>query len=191
MPSSPITSETLLVKLRNEDGDGWQKLFAIYGPLIAFWCERCGVSGADAEDTRQEVFKSLHRSISTFRRDEESQSFRAWLWTITRNQIVSDSRKKREVAIGGTAAVALANNLPEKEPLEISSAYPQKLTIQRILQVVSQDFEVQTQKAFYRTVIDELPASEVAEEMNMTPAAVRKAKSRVLNRLRSEFKELL
>ena len=46
-------------------------------------------------------------------------------------------------------------------------------------------------QAFWKSQVEELPTSEIAEELDMTPAAVRKSKYRVLQRLREEFDGLL
>jgi RNA polymerase sigma-70 factor (ECF subfamily) len=53
------------------------------------------------------------------------------------------------------------------------------------------EFEERSWQMFWRTVIDDRPAADVAAEMGVTPAAVRKAKSRILHRLKEHFGELL
>ena len=62
---------------------------------------------------------------------------------------------------------------------------------ERALRLIRNDFEERTWKAFWRSAIDEQSSSQVAEELGMTSVAVRKAKSRVLMRLRAEFGELI
>jgi RNA polymerase sigma-70 factor (ECF subfamily) len=59
------------------------------------------------------------------------------------------------------------------------------------LAIVQPEFEQITWQAAWRTTIDGRSATEVGEELGMTPAAVRKAKSRVLQRLRVEMEGLL
>ena len=44
-------------------------------------------------------------------------------------------------------------------------------------------------RAFWRFAIDEEPARHVADDLKITPNAVRKYKSRVLHRLRQAFGE--
>ena len=61
------------------------------------------------------------------------------------------------------------------------------LLVRRALGLLRTDFEENTWRAFWRTAVDGLPAAEVADELNMSSAAVRKAKSRVLQRLREEL----
>ena len=52
------------------------------------------------------------------------------------------------------------------------------------------DFSDRVWQAFWRTAIDGVSAREVADELKMTPHAVRQAKARVLRRLRDTLGEL-
>ena len=60
----------------------------------------------------------------------------------------------------------------------------------RGLALIRTEFEDRTWQAFWRTAVDGLSASEAGRELNMSPGAVRVAKSRVLQRLREELGDL-
>jgi RNA polymerase sigma-70 factor (ECF subfamily) len=62
--------------------------------------------------------------------------------------------------------------------------------VRRILDLLRPEFSDQTWRAFWRTAVEGLPATEAAEELGMSPGAVRVAKCRVLQRLRVELTEL-
>ena len=62
---------------------------------------------------------------------------------------------------------------------------------QRALELVRVEFEEPTWRAFERVVIDGRSPVDVAEEFDVTPAAIRKSKSRVLRRLREQLGELI
>ncbi len=49
------------------------------------------------------------------------------------------------------------------------------------------EFEERTWQAFYRVTVEGQAAKHVAENLGVTPSAVRLAKSRVLRRLREEM----
>ena len=55
------------------------------------------------------------------------------------------------------------------------------------IELIRSEIEPRSWQAFWRTAIDGQKASEVAIELGMSHAAVRKAKSRVLSRLRGEL----
>ena len=52
------------------------------------------------------------------------------------------------------------------------------------------EFEERTWQAFYRVTVEGQAAKDVAEDLGVTPSAVRLAKSRVLRRLREEMEGL-
>ncbi len=158
------------------------------------WCARAGVSATDAEDVTQEVFVAVAAALDGFRRDRPGDTFRGWLRVITRNQVLQLFRKNRgrPQAVGGSAAwedlQEVADPLPgpgDDESVEIGQLY------QRALELVRGEFEERTWRMFWQAVIDGRSPVDVAAEMGVSPAAVRKAKSRVLHRLRQEVGDLI
>lgn len=190
--SGDSTSSSLLHRVRRRDEDAWQRLAALYTPLIYGWCRRYELGPEDAADTVQEVFQAVHASLDGFRKDQPGDTFRGWLWTITRNRILNRFRgdKRHPHARGGTDAQGQLLSLPEAAPGPAeeppsASADAGWLLLQS-LEPVSAQFEKRTWQAFWRTVIREEPAANVADELGITVNAVRKAKCRVLRRLREE-----
>ena len=79
---------------------------------------------------------------------------------------------------------------PDRELAETGSS-DRDLVIHRAMELIRGEFEDDTWQVFVQTVYDGLEAPIVAEELGKTPAAVRKAKARVLRRLREELDGLL
>src|SRR5262245_12114895 len=82
-----VTSLTLLERVRAADPEAWRRLVELYGPVVQRWCRRAGLQESDTADVMQEVFRSVAVRVSQFRREQARDSFRAWLWTITRNKV--------------------------------------------------------------------------------------------------------
>jgi RNA polymerase sigma-70 factor (ECF subfamily) len=61
----------------------------------------------------------------------------------------------------------------------------------RALEMVRGQIEERTWEMFWLTFIEEHSPVDAAERMGVTPAAVRKAKSRVLHRLKEQFADQL
>ena len=61
----------------------------------------------------------------------------------------------------------------------------------RALEMVRNEFEARTWRAFWRVTVEERPPAEFAAEMGVSPNAVREVTSRVLRRLREERGELI
>jgi RNA polymerase sigma-70 factor, ECF subfamily len=66
-----------------------------------------------------------------------------------------------------------------------------RAVFQNAIQVVRSAVEPRSWAAFWRTTIDEQPSLEVASELGMSDVAVRKAKSRMIIRLRLELGPIL
>src|SRR5262245_5173527 len=83
--SSPLTSITLLRRLRQEpaDQEAWAEFVRRYGPQVYRWCRRWGLQEADAEDVTQAVLVRLSARMRTFTHDP-ARSFRAYLRTLAR-----------------------------------------------------------------------------------------------------------
>ncbi|MDP7020026.1 MAG: sigma-70 family RNA polymerase sigma factor [Pirellulaceae bacterium] len=73
-------------RLRDNDETAWPRLVNIYGPLVYRWSRAAGLQPDDAGDVVQDVFGAVHACLPSFRRDRQSDSFRGWLWSISRNK---------------------------------------------------------------------------------------------------------
>lgn len=188
------TSLSLVQRVRKQDPEAWRRLTSLYGPIIYHWCRRrCGLSDHDAEDLGQEVFASVFRSIESFDYSEEQGSFRGWLWTVTVNKARDLARRRRSQtsAVGGNdhleriERLAASTQVPESDEEERSHIYRPGL------ELIRPEFSQQSWNAFWRTAIDGQSSSDVGLELGMSAMAVRKAKSRVLSRLRTELDGLI
>src|SRR5262245_56116892 len=84
---SGSTSASLIARIRQHDPVAWQIVARSYGPLVYGWARQAGLQSSDAADVMQETFRSVAAGIDAFRRKSSGDSFRGWLWTITRNKI--------------------------------------------------------------------------------------------------------
>lgn len=186
------TSLSLLERVRGQDQEAWQRLIHLYGPLVARWCSLRCVRPQDAEDVQQEVFQAVATSLHKFRLDRPGDTFRGWLRGITKNKLLDHHRRRhgQPQAQGGSEAqlglLELAEkDLPEESEADLGALYC------RALELVRGEFEERTWNAFWRVTIDGHDPSDVASDLGVTSAAVRKAKSRILHRLREEIGDLL
>lgn len=193
MPRYPTTSMTLLERIRENDSLAWERLVDFYAPLVRHWCRRSGLSPEDTADIFQETFRSVAEKFDGFRHDRDGDTFRGWLRTITVNKIRDHARRMtdRPIGHGGSDArrfiEAQPDPLAEDDPAEESLLQD---SVRRALDWIRGDFEPQTWTAFWQAQIEEQPTGEIAERLGMTAAAVRKAKYRVLQRLREELEGL-
>src|SRR5262245_33458149 len=96
------TSVSLLQRALRRDALAWERVVALYGPIIYGWCRKWGLQPRDAENVGQEVFLRLSVRLDHFRRDRPDDSFRGWLHTIARNCYVDFIRREqRQVSAAG------------------------------------------------------------------------------------------
>jgi RNA polymerase sigma-70 factor, ECF subfamily len=190
--SSGRTRASLISRARDRQPDAWSELVDLYGPLVGHWCSRCGMDSHTASDCIQEVFSSVSRSLDRFTVQRASGAFRAWLWTITANKIKDEMRRRgrRVQAVGGSTALGTLHNQPDGASIPVdepSSELEMKRLVARGLSQIREEFETRTWQIFERSVIDGLSTDSVAREFEMTQAAVRQIRSRVLRRLRRQL----
>ena len=195
-------SSSLLVGVRTFRADAWSRLLHIYGPLVFHWCTRSGLGVQDAEDLGQEVFRAVASRIGGFERKTSKDTFGGWLRTITRHKVADYWRKKSREPATFDAAESIESygqqeiaNTPDPsagvssddlQALDESTSHD-GFIYQRALTLIRSEFRETSWKAFWATAIDGRATADVAADLNMSPMAVRKAKSRVLRRLREEF----
>lgn len=188
------TSLSLLQRARDRNQEAWERIVYLYGPLVDHWCRSWGVQAADVDDIRQEVFKSVTGSLDSFRHNRPGDTFRGWLWVIARRKYLDHHRQRQRQpnAHGGSDANLLMQQVPEP-PETPAEDPPEEVTglHHRALELIRSHFEERSWLAFWRTVVERQSPVEVGQQMGMTPAAVRQAKSRILRFLKSEFGELL
>ncbi len=188
------TSLTLLARVQADEPAAWERFVELYAPLVSHWCRRAELGAETTADVFQDVFQAVAQHIGGFHRDRPGDTLRGWLRTVTANKIRDYYRRYADepAAQGGTTARLLLQDVPDPlsgEDAEETSVM--RRSVRRALEWIRGDFEPSTWQAFWRTQVEEQSPSDVATELNMTPAAVRKAKYRVLQRLREELEGLV
>jgi RNA polymerase sigma-70 factor (ECF subfamily) len=193
-PPSSATSRSLLARVWADEPDAWERLVRLYAPLVLRWCRGQGLQDQDVADVFQEVFHAVVRHVTGFRKDREGDTFRGWLRRITQNKLRDHFRRLGREArgVGGSSArerlAEVAAPQAEAEPAPDGAEHG---LFARALDQIRGEFEERTWAAFWRTAVEGRAPKDVADELSMSPGAVRVAKSRVLHRLREELGDLL
>ena len=190
------TSSSFLDRVKARDEGAWRRLESVYGHLVLYWCRYYGVRREDRADVCQDVFRAVAVSIDSFQRDQTGGTFRGWLRTITRSKIADHFRRQNRQpdAQGGTDAYERFLEIPDGDSASSvpeASDQEKAIIVNKTLDLIRPEFEDRTWQAFWRATVEGQPSGVVAEALEMTPGAVRQAKSRVLRRLREELHQLL
>jgi RNA polymerase sigma-70 factor, ECF subfamily len=187
------TPISLLERIRANDQDAWRRVLELYQPLVRYWCVRSGLAAEDINDLTQEVFAAAAQGLPGFRRDRPGDTFRGWLRGIARNQILLLRRRGlgKPLAEGGSDALWNFHQIPDPIPASDADSLEMGQVWRQVLEHVRGEFEDNTWRAFWLTVIEGRAPAALTGELQMSVAAIRQAKSRILRRIKAEVGNLV
>lgn len=189
------TSISLLERLREApNGEAWERLVAIYTPLLRHWLDRHGLGEADRDDLTQDVLAIVVRRLPAFEHNQRRGAFRNWLRLIVTHRLRDFWRagRSRPAAVGGSDFLQWLDAL-EDPASSLSCRWNEehdRHVLQTVLRQIESHFEPTTWQAFQRVVRDGRRPADAAAELGISVNAVLLAKSRVLRRLRQECRGL-
>jgi RNA polymerase sigma-70 factor (ECF subfamily) len=168
----------------------WEEFTEIYSPVVFRLALRHGLQLADADDLAQEVSISVARFIGKWLEREDRKSFRAWLFTITRNCVIDFMRKRtRRRLVDDGSENSLDGFVNDDEiSSEFGIEYRREVfrwASERVRQSVSES----SWQAFWQTSVEDRPIKDVAEEIGQSVGSVYIARSRVMKRLKELVKQ--
>jgi RNA polymerase sigma-70 factor (ECF subfamily) len=193
MRDSPDTRRSLLMRIRDaQDKQAWAEFVGVYAPLIHGFARKRGLQEADAANVTQDVLLKVHKSGRNY--DPERGSFRAWLFSVVRNQLFNmlDSQKRPGQGSGDTNQQEVLAQQPARDEDQMAQwdQEHERRLYHCAAEKVREQVEDNTWTAFLQTAVEGKKAEVVAHTLGMTPAAVRLAKSRVMARLHAEIRRL-
>jgi RNA polymerase sigma-70 factor (ECF subfamily) len=189
------TRQSLLLRAQTGDADAWKDLTDLYRPLLLTWLGRQQVPTSDLDDLVQEILLAVFQYLPTFRHSGQQGAFRAWLRTIACNRAHDywRARKNRTPASGGSDVKDVLNQIQDPES-ELNRQWDEEhdhYLLRCLLDLMEQEFEPSTVRAFRRLALDGASGAEVAGELGLSVAAVYVAKSRVLHKIREHAAGLI
>jgi RNA polymerase sigma-70 factor (ECF subfamily) len=190
------TPLSLLERLRlGPDPASWERLVALYTPLIRGWLGRYGLQPSDADDLLQEVLATLLRELPQFRHDLRRGAFRRWLRGVVVNRLRAfwRGRKSQPQGVQQTDLGSVLDRLedPASDLSRLWDEEHDRHVVRRLVELIEPEFEPATWQAFRVLVLEGLPTRDVAGQLGISVNAVRIAKHRVLARFRQEIAGLL
>ena len=189
------TRQSLLLRAQAGEADAWTDLTDLYRPLILGWLHHQGVPAVDLEDLSQDVLLSVVKHLPSFEHSGHRGAFRSWLRTIVCSRTTDYWRAigAGAQASGGSGATAALEQIADPDS-DLNRQWDEehdRYVLGCLLDAVEAEFEPATLRAFRRLALDGAGGAAVAEELGMSVAAVYRAKSRVLQRIRREAEGLI
>ena len=188
------TRQSLLLRAQTGETAAWDDLLALYRPLILGWLSRQGVPAPDLEDLSQDVLLSVVRHLPSFQHSGHRGAFRSWLRTIVCSRTADYWRAFDGTRAGGGSGATAALQAIADPDSALNRQWDEehdRYVLHCLLDLVDEEFEPGTLKAFRRLALDGVSGAEAAQELGMSVAAVYVAKSRVLARIRQEAEGLI
>ncbi|MEO1529045.1 MAG: sigma-70 family RNA polymerase sigma factor, partial [Planctomycetota bacterium] len=185
------TSLSLLQQMRESPvQEAWDRLHALYEPLIRKWLVRYELQASDADDVAQEVLMAISQGVASFEHNGRQGAFRAWIKGVLVNRLRKfwHSRDRRPVASGGSDMNRRLAELddPMSQISRIWNEEHDQHVLAQLITSVEPQFQPNTWAAFRMTALQGIKPGQAAEKLGLSLNAVLIAKSRVLGRLRQE-----
>ena len=169
MSTSPATRASLLLRIRDpKDRIAWGEFVRIYAPLLHAYGMHRGLQDADAGDLAQEVLWRIMQAVPEFQYDPSRGSFRGWLFTITRNELLKMLAKRgRQPAGTGDSDMkqVLEQHPDDPQDEEHWNREYQWNLFQWAAKRVQAEFKETTWQAFWLTAVQGKEVEAVAKEL--------------------------
>ena len=195
-PDTPVSLLARLVAERTGSSEvSWARFFALYQPVVEKFAAYSG-AGNEAEDVAQDIFLKL---VEVFRRsayDPRRGSFRAYLATMIRREVVNRWHKAEVRAASRHVSTDNEENpLELAVPSETAAVIDAKWRLARheaaVEHVLTKTALAEKSKAIYRAyVLEGRPIGEVAAAFGVPNNAVSQTKTRI-ERMIAQHKSLL
>src|SRR6516165_6347466 len=165
------TRQSLLLRAQTGATAAWKDLTDLYRPLILGWLNRQGVPARDREDLSQEVLLSVVKQLPCFEHSGHRGAFRSWLRTIVCRRTADYWRAidADTQARGGSGAAAALQEIADPDSA-LNRQWDEehdRYVVRCLLELVEEEFEPITLKAFRRLALDGVSGAETAQELGL------------------------
>jgi RNA polymerase sigma-70 factor (ECF subfamily) len=179
------TRSSMIFDLKEFSEERWNNFVLVYTPLLKFWIRKKNVPSAAEDDILQEALQSVLAGIGNFERDAAKGKFRGWLRTLVERRVADYFRSLPQDQIASPEVLNTFVSPDQKDAQEIEGEQQALEEVKaRALELVRKSTAEKTWQMFWMSTVEEVPTSEIAKQFDVTTAAVRVAKQRVLKRLR-------
>lgn len=191
--SSDQESIRLMLRVKEGDVKAFERLVEMHQSAIIGTCARMLNNVEDAHDIAQQVFIRVWRSAPRY---EVSAKFTTWLFTITRNLVFNEARRRKNRPT--TSLDAPAGHGSDPGPRQYSDEHapsPQSALLEREMEeavdaAIAQLPEQQRLAVVLRRY-EELPYEEIAATLELTVPAVKSLLFRARTFLRERLERYL
>jgi RNA polymerase sigma-70 factor (ECF subfamily) len=181
----------LMLRVQQDDAGAFEELMLRYQRRVVSLMTHLVGSVDQAEDLAQDVFLRIYRSRKRY---VPGAKFSTWLYTIAHN-VASNSRRtkarRHEVNLVGQESGEFGGNPIDRAALAASGLMPtrqlDKAELSKVVQLAVAALNERQRMAVLLNKFEHLGYEEIAEVMQLTPAAVKS----LLSRARANLRDIL
>ena len=175
----------LMLRVKTGDMDAFEQLIEIYqGPVIGTVAKMLG-GASEAEDIAQQVFVRVWKSAARY---EPQAKFTTWLFTITRNLVFNETRRrKRKPTVSVEKREEVGHQMVEDSQTVSPDQDVLHAELEEAVDKAIQELPDKQRMAVILRRYEEMPYDEIGKILSMSVPAVKS----LLFRARTQLKESL
>jgi RNA polymerase sigma-70 factor (ECF subfamily) len=188
--SADDTRFSVIYGVTQKNPERWREFDAIYRPMLFAYLRKHKLEESEANDIVQDIFVKLLAKIDTY--DRTRCKFRSWLFSVAHNTLIDYARRRasqQKAVEGWLAQAATADPADSVLMAEEWLRFHREKILEHALKKVKARNSSKLWTCFEQRLLRNRPAGEVAELLNIQPAAVYTYASRVLKQVRAVCEE--
>ena len=167
------------------DHEAFRELVTAYQDIVVGTVARMLGNSSDAEDVAQQVFLRIWRNAKRYRPDAK---FTTYLFTITRNLVFNETRRRsRKREVSGDEREDAFHLQNEAAPCERPDAKMEQAELQRAVDAAIAALPEAQRTAVVLRRYEEMPYEEIAKVLGLTVPAVKSLLFRARSALRASL----
>jgi RNA polymerase sigma factor (sigma-70 family) len=193
------TRQSLLERLKRwDDQESWRDFFNLYWGILYTTAVKSGLNDSEAQDVVQDTIIKVVKKIGQFRYDPAVDSFKGWLFYLTRKRIALEYRKRaRRERLPSTSDTSISNveieEIADPAGIDLDAVWEEewaRTVWNAALSQIKKQVAAKQFQMFDLYVLKEKPAPEVSKALGVTIAQVYLAKHRISTLLKKELERL-
>lgn len=184
-----VTDEEIIEDYLNGNDFALKEIIDRYTSILFNFISRFGFSEGDVTDILQNVFIKVWKNAKNF--DSEKSSFKTWVFTITRNTVYDELRKKKDK----TALISLNDTYEGGNEIEIEDVSKDIVDVleradnKKVLLSALEELSFEEKNIILLHFEESLTFSDIAKMLKMKENTVKSKHRRALVKLRDILEE--
>ncbi len=190
MTDTYLTRQTLLKKLKNSDSESsWEEFYRYYKKFIYSIIIKMGVNESDCDDLAQKTLLKIWQALPNFDYNQKKGYFRNWLYTITRNTVISFIKANKNLLKSREEFKSFSDGHNKAEINKIIHNEWEKYISERAFNTIKEKVSAQAMECFQASLRNE-PVAETAQRLGLEENTIYIYKNRVKQKLYAEIRNL-